>query len=101
MPTLSPGNLDTGIPAGSKDLFSKEWLTVSTKDSVVASNYRLHAEPPQVDTLLLKGTDAQAEAQRRLNLWKVQRTVYAIEGYANLLTLELGQVVTFTVTGCP
>ena len=86
-------NLDTGIPAGSKDLFAKEWLTVSTKDSVVASNYRLHAEPPQVDTLLLRGTDAQTEAQRRLDLWKVQRTVYSVGGYANLLTLELGQPV--------
>ena len=47
-----------------------------------------------MDTLLLKGTDAQTEAQRRLNLWKVQRTVYSVEGYANLLTLELGQAVT-------
>lgn len=87
-------SLDTGLPAESKDLFAQEWLSVTAKDSVVASTYRLHAEPPQVDTLLLKGTDAQAEAQRRLDLWKVQRTVYRIEGYANLLTLELGQAVT-------
>lgn len=87
-------NLDTGLPAESKDLFAQEWLTTNVKDGVVASTYRLHAEPPQVDTLLLKGTDAQVEAQRRLDLWKVQRTVYRVEGYANLLTLELGQAVT-------
>lgn len=86
-------SLDTGLPAESKDLFAQDWLSVTAKDSVVASTYRLHAEPPQVDTLLLKGTDAQAEAQRRLGLWKVQRTVYSVEGYTNLLTLELGQSV--------
>ena len=87
-------SLDTGLPAESKDLFAQDWLSVTAKDSTVASTYRLHAEPPQVDTLLLKGTDAQAEAQRRLDLWKVQRTVYSVGGYANLLTLELGQAVT-------
>ncbi len=87
-------SLDTGLPAESKDLFAQDWLSVTAKDSAVASTYRLHAEPPQVDTLLLKGTDAQAEAQRRLDLWKVQRTVYSVDGYANLLTLELGQAVT-------
>lgn len=89
-------SLNTGIPSEHKDLFAQEWLTVTSRDSAVASAYRLYAEPPQIDTLLLRGDNAQAEADRRLALWKTPRTVYSIEGYAHLLTLELGQAVRLT-----
>jgi len=89
-------NLDTGIPPAHKDLFAQEWLTVTARDTAVAAAYRLYAEPAQVDTLLLRAADAQAEADRRLALWKVSRTVYSLRGYAHLLTLELGQPVTLT-----
>ena len=41
----------------------------------------------------VKEIDAQAEADRRLNLWKSQRNVYKVNAYANMLTLELGQAV--------
>lgn len=89
-------SLDTGIPPEHKDLFAQEWLTVTARDAAVAATYRLHAEPAQVDTLLLRGSDAQTEADRRLALWKVPRTVYGLRGYAQLLTLELGQRITLT-----
>ena len=87
-------NLETGIPPEHKDLYAQEWLTVTARDPAVASAYRLHAEPEQVETLLLTETDAQAEADRRLDLWKVQRTVYQVKGFASCLLLELGQAVT-------
>lgn len=86
--------LDTGIPAEHKDLFGQEWLTVSAQNPAVATLYRLYAESPQVDTLLLKGSDAQAEADRRLALWSTPRTVYGFTGFAHLLTVELGQAIT-------
>lgn len=87
-------NLDTGIPPEHKDLYAQEWLTVTASDPAVASTYKLYAEPEQVDTLLLTEADAQAEADRRLSLWKVQRTVYQVKGFAQCLLLELGQAVT-------
>lgn len=90
-------NLETGIPTEHKDLFAKEWLTVSSNDAVVATEYRLHGEPEQEDTLLLNSATAQAESDRRLNLWKKQRTVYRLTGYSHLLTLELGSVVELKV----
>lgn len=93
---VSQSNLDTGIPPAHKDLFAQEWLTVTARDAATASAYRLHAEPAQVDTLLLRAADAQSEAGRRLALWSVPRTVYGLRGYAQLLTLELGQAVTLT-----
>lgn len=87
-------SLDSGIPSEHKDLFGQEWLTATARDGAVASAYGLFADPPQVDTLLLRRTDADAEAARRLALWKVQRTVYRFTGFAHLLTLELGQALT-------
>ncbi len=88
--------LETGIPAEHKDLFAREWLNVTAKDAGVATAYRLHETPEAEDTCLLKRTDAQAEANRRLALWSVQRTVYQIRGFAQCLLLELGQAVTLT-----
>ena len=86
-------SLDSGIPAEHKDLFAQEWLTATVRDSAVATNYKLYADPAQVDTLLLRNVDATAEANRRLNLWKTQHTVFKFTGYAHLLTLELGDAV--------
>ena len=89
-------SIDSGIPVEHKDLYAQEWLTATARDAWVASAYRIYADPPQQDTLLLRAVDAQAEALRRLNLWKTQRTVYRFTGYAHLLTLELGQALTLT-----
>lgn len=89
-------NLDTGIPPEHKDLYAQEWLTVTARDEAVATAYKLYADIPQQDTHLLREADAQAEANRRLALWSVQRTVYQIECFAHLLGLELGQAVTLT-----
>lgn len=86
--------IETGIPSEHRDLYEQEWLASNSRDAAVATTYKLYADIPQVDTLMLRGTDAQSEAKRRLNLWKVQRTVYKVRGYANLLTLELGQAAT-------
>lgn len=87
-------NIDSGIPAAHKDLYDQEWLTATSRDAAVASEYRIFAEPPQEDTLLLRSVDANGEAARRLNLRKAQRTVFRFRGYAHLLTLELGQALT-------
>lgn len=85
--------LDTGIPSEHKDLFAQGWLTTVVRDSAVAATYRLYAEPEEIPTLLLKRSDATTEAQRRLDLWKVQRNIYSFKGFAHLLRLELGQSV--------
>lgn len=89
-------SLETGIPPAHAELYGQEWLTVTARSAPVATAYRLQGEPPQVDTLLLTEADAQAEANRRLALWSTPRTVFSLRGYAQLLTLELGQAVTLT-----
>jgi len=87
-------SLETGIPAAHRELYEDEYLEATATDAAVAALYRLHGEPERVDTLLLKTTHAQAEAARRLALWSKPRTLYPFQGWASLMTLELGQPLT-------
>lgn len=87
-------NLQTGIPEAHKTLYAQEWLVATASDSGVATQYRLHSDPEQEDTLLQIRAEAQAEADRRLALWKVPRHVYQMQCNASFLTLELGEPVT-------
>jgi hypothetical protein len=87
-------DLLTGIPQDHKDLFAKEWLVAAADaDATVRTNYRLEEEPEQVDTMLLTTANANAEAIRLRDFFKVPRTIYKFIGKANLLSLKLGQEV--------
>jgi len=92
--TVQEAGTLAGLPDRHKDLFSKEWLTSTKTDAPAIAKFRLNADPVQQDTLLLTRADAEAEAQRRLDLWKVPRTTYEFTGVPELLQLELGQAVT-------
>lgn len=83
-----------GVPTEHRDLYAQEWLTRVARSTVVAGEWRIDTETEQVNTLLLRGTDAEAEAARRLALWSVPRQIVRVTGFAQLLTLELGQPVT-------
>lgn len=86
-------NLQTRIPDAHKNLYAQEWLSVTAVDSAVQATYKLDAEPDLVETCLLRKTDAQAEADRRLAIVKVPRTTYRFEATPAQLLLELGQAV--------
>ncbi|WP_312553936.1 hypothetical protein, partial [Massilia sp.] len=92
--TVQDGGTLANLPEVHKPLFTEEWLTTTKTDAATLATYRLNAEPVQVDTMLLTRADADAEAQRRLDLWKIPRTTYEFEGVPELLQLELGQAVT-------
>lgn len=89
-------NIESGIPDEHRDLFKKEWLTVTRNDAAVAEAYRLHIAPEQEDTMLLVESDATGEADRRLNIRKTSHTVYQYDGFSEALSLELGQAVNVT-----
>ena len=44
--------------------------------------------------MLLRETDAEPEAQRRLDLWKVPRRVYRFTGFAQTLPITIGDGIT-------
>jgi hypothetical protein len=90
-------NMLTSIPDAAKMLFANQWLSTTATSTSVQSDYRLNAAPIQVNSCLCVGTDATAEAQRRLNLWSVPRTVFEFEGTSDLLqSLQIGTTVTLT-----
>lgn len=92
--TVQEAGTLAGIPDRHKDLFSNEWRTTTKSDAATLAKFRLNAEPVQQDTMLLTRADADAEAQRRLDLWKIPRTTYEFDGVPELLQLELGQAIT-------
>lgn len=83
-----------GVPEEHRELFNQDWLTVRVENQSVADEYKIDTETDQIDTLLQRKVDAQAEATRRLALWTTPRTVYRVRGLAQTLELELGQAVT-------
>lgn len=89
-------SLDTRIPSEHKDLYGKEWLTVSAKDATTKTDYKLDGEPEQIDTYFLTEVDGSAEATRLLNLFKTPRFIISFDATARLLPLEIGQAVTIT-----
>jgi hypothetical protein len=91
--TVQTGLL-TGIPAAHKSLYAQEWLTVTSSDATVKTNYRQNEEPQQRDTFLLTTTDATDEADRLLALFSVPRFVVSFESPASMMFLRLGDAVT-------
>lgn len=84
-------NLQTGLPAEHISLFAQEWLTATATDSDTATKYKMFSEPVMSETMLLTEADATSEANRRLNLFNIQRKVIKYEGFANLMLERLGE----------
>ena len=89
-------NLVTAIFPEHKEYYATDFITKSALDSSIQSTYKLSADAVQKDTLLLTSTDANTEATRLNNYYKVPRTLYSFVGTPKLLSLKLGQQVTLT-----
>ena len=91
-------NLQTGIPPEHASLYGQEWLYVTSSDSAVATIYKLTQAPEPEETLLLTQSTASAEALRRRDLWKVQRSIYRYDGLPELMLEPLGGPQTLSHT---
>lgn len=88
--------LDTGIPVFHKQMYAQDWLMITSEDAAVKTAYKQDGDPVQKDTMILRETEAQAEADRLLALYKVQRTIYSFKATPRLMELNLGDPVTLT-----
>lgn len=79
---------------GQKQILGKEWIACVAKDVSVLALYKQALPDETTETLLVVEADIQAEAQRRLDIWKTPRHVYSFECFAEFLDLEIGQTVT-------
>jgi len=86
-------NLQSALPPEHTALFAQEWLEANASDATVAANYGLTGQVEKQPTALLVTTDAQAEASRRLAIYKVQRYVYSLEANLGLMLVNLGDYV--------
>jgi hypothetical protein len=86
-------NLTTGLPAEALALMGTPYLKATAVDVSTKTLYKLTAEPSEEATALIRRTDANAEAQRRLNNRKVPRTLYQFDGFAPLMQLQMAQHV--------
>lgn len=88
--------LTTGLPPAHAELYGQEWLVVQVLDQTTADLWKLDTAPEQVDTLLLTRADAEAEANRRLALWGVRRTVIKYDAQRSSAMHALGAATTLT-----
>lgn len=88
----------TGIPEPHKVMYAKEYYYYKAEDTSVRDAYNLPAEPSPINTLLIsnRGTEVQAEAERRLNIWKVPRYIFRFEAVPRYLDVQLGQMINLT-----
>lgn len=90
-------NLGTAIPLQHKYWFGEEyWLKTSDDTAGNKTLYKLNLEPVQKNTLLVDGTQADAEAIRLNNYFGSIKTTYRFTGTSRLLTLKLGQSINLT-----
>ena len=82
-----------GIPAAHLDLHAAEWQHVTVSDAAIATRYRQHTEPEQLDTMLVRRIDAQTEATRRLGLLSKVRHVFEFAARSRLLDVTVGDTV--------
>jgi hypothetical protein len=88
--------LITAIPQQHKDNYATEYLTTTTTNTTVKSNYKLNTEPVQKNTLLLVKSDAVNEANRLNVFYNTIHTIYSFTGTSRLMSLKLGQQVTLS-----
>lgn len=90
--TVQEGLL-TAIPEVHKNSYATEWYSTTKLDAGIRAIYKLKTLPEQVDTMLIDKAEAEAEATRLLDYFKIPRTVYKFSGTSRLLSLKLGQAV--------
>jgi len=89
-------DLVTNIPESHKRIYATDYYTETAVDDTVKSTYKLYSDPEPKNICLLKQSDAQAEAQRLRDYFKVPRIVYKFTATNKMLTLVLGQAVKLT-----
>lgn len=94
----NPQTVTNAVVDSSKELLKKEWQIATKTNSSIISEYRLSATATPRDTYLIRKADAETEAQRELDFWKVPRNIYELKLTRDLLWLETGQTVTLNLS---
>lgn len=91
-----PGAMAGSVSDSDRDLYAKEYSIVRSTSGTIKTTYPLAEDPDLVGTLFADQAAAQAEADRRLALRNVKRTVYRARAFALPFSIQLGQTVKLT-----
>lgn len=80
-----------GVNAESR--FNENYLHTDRKDDVLKTLYKDSGTISEEDTLLLVTAEAEAEAQKRFDLWKQQRYIISADYLPHLMFTQLGDIV--------
>lgn len=81
----------TGIPDAHKEMFATEWYYYNVSNISTKTDYKLHAEVDQLDTLLLTTAGASSLASSLNSYYSEPRTVYRFTSKSRLLSIKVGQ----------
>jgi len=90
----TPTELAGSISEDDAALLANEYITDISEDLTVLTEHLLATESSLQPTLLVDATEAGDEADRRLALRDVTRTIYSIDTFATPLTINLGDTIT-------
>ena len=74
--------------------FDESYLYAAKQNTDKKTLYRDSGSVAEEETLLLVTADADAEAQKRLDLWQEQRYIIAADYLPHLMFVQLGDIVT-------
>ena len=94
--TPQPTGLAGSVTALQWPILGDEWVTLADSDATVVADWYQNVKPPAAETLMVVENDIVVELARLLALWKVKRTVFGFDGFAELLQYEIGDTVTLT-----
>lgn len=89
-------SLAGGVPSTHAQVYALEYGPTMVEDTAQIVEYKLYTQVEEESTLLLNKTTADAEANRRLDLWSVPRKIVTAIYYAHMLEVTLGQ--SFNIT---
>ncbi len=95
--TIQNSALDASVSTARLAYLQQSGLVASASDAAIKTKHVLATEL-QFNTLLVNATDAQVEAQRRLDLYKNPRDRLKVEAYLpSVAILNIGDVVQITL----
>jgi len=96
--TIQTGVNLAGSTTDAQKAFAKEqWRTAVAEDATVSTKFLLAPEL-EFETMLVNLADAQAEANRRLNIYKVRRDRYRIPIKTDYVSnIDLGSVISLSI----
>lgn len=91
--TLQTSDLSASVSNARRQYLAKQFTHAVWSDSDILAQYRRPTDAPEVASVLLEETDAQAVADALGALWGQRRQLYRMEAVLDVLQHEIGDVI--------